>query len=256
MKTQQMMSLQVEALTLTMKGHSQPLVGPLSWRLEAGQCMGLVGGSGAGKSLVADALFQALPAEIECQGRMTLNDAPLSPLSMALMPQSIEALDPLAPVTQQIRRFARRNAEAVDPTRLLAQVQLEAEAGALFPHQLSGGMARRVLLALTLATGADWLVIDEPTLGLDPTVADQLIQLLSTLKAQGKGVLLISHDLVRLIQVADEVMILASGQQVETAPVAAFDGSGGGLKHPFSRALWQAQQWTQNPLTIHQGDER
>lgn len=235
--------LRVEQLTLTLKG--RPLVGPLSWQLKAGQCLGLVGGSGAGKSLVAEALFRALPAGIECRGRMTLYDAPLSPSAMALMPQSIEALDPLASVTQQIRRFARRNAVAVDPARLLAEVQLEAQVGALFPHQLSGGMARRVLLALALATGADWLVIDEPTLGLDPLTADQLIHLLVRLKAQGKGILLISHDLARLLQVADDVMIVASGQHVETAPVDAFDAEGQGLKHPFSRALWQAQQWTQ-----------
>ena len=209
--------------------------------VQRGEVVGLIGGSGAGKSLIALALMGNLPHNAELSGHVTLDGAAIKAGQMALVPQAVDALDPLANVGVQIRRFAELSGQQADVAALLARVGLHASVATLFPHQLSGGMAKRVLLATALAQEADFLIADEPTLGLDPDAADGLLACLSGLAQQHKGVLVINHDLPRLVQIASRVIVLNDGHAVETAPSSAFSGAGAGLSHPFSRALWRAQ---------------
>lgn len=240
--------LRVEGLGIAFRQHDGRRLVPLegvSLTVGRGEVVGLIGGSGAGKSLVAEALCGLLPRNAEVSGRLTIDGAVPRPGQIALAPQGTLALDPLARVGAQIARFARLAGRQVAPQALLADLGLAPEVARSFPHQLSGGMAKRALIATTLATGADWIIADEPTLGLDPDTADQIVALIAGLAARGKGVLIISHDLPRLVAHAARVTILRDGRMVETAPAAAF--AAGGLADAFSRDLWAAQTWSRLP---------
>ena len=239
--------LRVTALSVRFRlhdgGHATALSG-LELTLARGEVIGLVGGSGAGKSLVAEALMGLLPGNAEVSGQITLDGQGLAPGQLALAPQAIDALDPLTRLGAQITRFARLAGQPPpDIPAALARLGLLETAARAFPHELSGGMAKRALIATALATGAGFLIADEPTLGLDPETADRILALLAGLAAQGHGVCVISHDLPRLIAIAGRITILQEGRMVETA--MAGDFTGGHLRHPFSRALWAAQSWAE-----------
>ena len=236
------MSLRVEALSVSMPGGS--VLSGVSLALNRGEIVGLTGSSGAGKSVIAEAIAGALPPGATLSGSITIDGAAARHGSIALAPQLLGALDPLARVGTQIDRFARLAGRRVNLHSALADVGLPQAAARKFPHELSGGMARRVLLATALATGADWIVADEPTVGLDDEAADRIMSLLAELAASGRGVIVISHDLVRLAEIASHILIMHDGQPVETAPASAFMATGHELHHAFSRALWQAQPGT------------
>lgn len=236
--------LQVESLGVAFRQHDGHRLRPLegvSLTLDRGEVAGLIGGSGAGKSLIAEALTGRLPRNAELSGRLTIDGMPARPGQIALAPQGIDALDPLSRIGTQIARFARLARRRVDVAALLADLDLPATVGRAYPHELSGGMAKRALIGTALATGATWIIADEPTLGLDPGAADRIMALLAGLAKGGKGVLIISHDLVRVVAHADRATILRDGRLVETAAAAAF--ARGDLVQDFSRDLWAAQCW-------------
>jgi peptide/nickel transport system ATP-binding protein len=243
------MTLVITGLGLSFRRHDGGRLTPLQGidlRLQCGEVLGLVGGSGAGKSLVASALMQTLPRNAEPRGTILLDGAPVRQGSIALAPQGIDALDPLAPVGRQMARFGRL--AGLDPVtsseradRLLAELDLTPDTRTKHPHMLSGGMAKRVLLATSLMGGAKILIADEPTLGLDPANADRIMTCLAALAGPARGVLVISHDLPRLAKIAGRIIVLRDGEMVEEAAAGAFCGEGHALAHPFSRALWQAQ---------------
>jgi len=239
------MTLRIENLAVNFP--TGPVLEGVSLSLDRGEVVGLTGTSGAGKSILAEALVGALPPDATRRGRITLADAPIAPRTVALAPQHLDALDPLAPVGQQIWRFARLADQLADVSAALASVGLPPDTAGLFPHELSGGMARRVLLATALATGADWIVADEPTVGLDEAAANRVLALLADLAAAGRGVIVISHDVIGLAGIASRIVILRQGRQVETAPADAFSGSGTALRDAFSRALWTAQLGSDAP---------
>ncbi len=238
------MTLSVRGLTVRFRRHDGPPLTALegvSLDAPAGALTGLAGGSGAGKSLVAEALMGAPPRNAEVAGTVTLDGAPPPRGALALAPQGVEALDPLAPLDAQLARFARLARRRPDPAALRARVRLPEAAGRAWPHQLSGGMARRALLATALATGPRVLIADEPTVGLDPAAADAILDLLAGLARKGLVVLAISHDLPRLAAHAASITVLRDGRPVETAPADAFSGDGAALADPWTRALWRAQ---------------
>jgi peptide/nickel transport system ATP-binding protein len=243
------MTLAITGLGLSFRRHDGGRLTPLrdiDLRLQCGEVLGLVGGSGAGKSLVASALMQTLPRNAERRGTVLMDGMPVPQGSIALAPQGIDALDPLAPIGRQLMRFGRL--AGLDPVtareradRLLAELDLGPDTKDKHPHMLSGGMAKRVLLATSLMGGAKILIADEPTLGLDPVNADRIMACLAALAGPDRGVLVISHDLPRLVKIAERVIVLREGEMVEEADASAFKGDGHALAHPFSRALWQAQ---------------
>ena len=236
--------LVVENLSVHFRQHHGDRLSPIkdvSFTLQRGGLTGLVGGSGAGKSLIAEALIGNLPRNAELSGRMEFDGVPPRHGALALAPQSREALDPLCPVGAQVARFAQLAGRRCDVPALFETLGLSQASLEQWPHQLSGGMAKRVLLATALATGADCIIADEPTAGLDGAAADRIMALLASIAARGKAVLVISHDLVRLTRIADQMVILDEGQQVEVTKASAFHD--GQLGHPFTKALWQAQTW-------------
>ncbi len=222
------------------------MLGPLSLEIARGEVLALVGSSGAGKSLLAQAILDALPPNAVREGEVLFEGKPLDATSrqrLALLPQSASHLDPLAPCGRQLRWAGRRAGRPMNRRGAADRLQalgLETRAAQLFPHQVSGGMVRRVLLAMALAGNPDLLIADEPTSGLDEAQAEAVLGQLRAFAHGGRGVLLITHDLFKARRFAERVALLQEGRLVGVERAASFAGEGKDLASPFARALWQA----------------
>ena len=231
------------------------VVDGVSLTLEAGRTLCLVGESGCGKSVTALSIAQLLPSpparyvggEIRVAGRdvLGLSTAELRGLRGGVVSYVFQdpgaSLNPVQRIGAQIleslqvhRPAAATTAEVV---RLLKQVGIPAPESRArdYPHQLSGGMPQRVMLALALASEPKLLVADEPTTALDVTVQAQIIELLRDLQRQsGMAILLITHNLGLVGDLADRVAVMYAGQIVEEAPAAELLRR---PRHPYTQAL-------------------
>ena len=227
--------------------------------LQRGQTFALVGESGCGKSMTALSLLGLLPgngrvvggrALFAGQDLLALDDAGLRRLRgrrIAMIfqePQS--ALNPVLTVGDQVAEVLRRHLRLKGrPLRerllyLLDAVGIPDPAQRLrdYPHQFSGGMKQRIMIAIALACEPDLLIADEPTTALDVTIQAQILELLQRLQAEsGMGMLLITHDLGVVRQVADRVAVMYAGQVVEQADSQAFFAR---PAHPYARKLFAA----------------
>nr|WP_272212969.1 ATP-binding cassette domain-containing protein [Marinicella sp. W31]MDC2878903.1 ATP-binding cassette domain-containing protein [Marinicella sp. W31] len=228
-----------------------PILKRISFSLKCGEVVALIGASGGGKSLIAHALFGILPpnalirGDIRFDGQRVDDGSRPSLLGrrMALVPQSISHLDPLARCFQQLRWAARRAGLRVNDAALVAMLThfgLDARAAQAFPHQLSGGMARRMLMAIATVGNPDLIVADEPTSGLDDDNAAIVLSKLKSMADAGKGVLLITHSLATALAYADSVCLVRQGRVEGVERAEAFEGCGQGLSSDYARALWHA----------------
>ncbi len=230
--------------------------------VDAGEMVAVIGASGAGKTLMAHALLGILPPNAVVEGELLFRGTRLTPerlerlrgRSIALVPQSVAALDPLMRVGALVRRSAELAGHHRDAAESLATAALQRhglppDVARLYPHQLSGGMARRVLIAAATVGGADMVIADEPTPGLDVPVAREVLGDLRRLADEGRAVLVITHDLGLALPVVDRVVVLQEGRTVDQAPRAAFSGGGEALGHDYTRALWLALP--QNGMQAH-----
>ena len=227
-------------------------------RLNCGEILAVVGASGSGKSLLAHAVLGILPYNAVTSGEMRyrgeLLDAALQEQlrgrEMALIPQSVTYLDPLMRVGREVCGLYGSPADMAATFRRL---HLEEKVQRLYPFQLSGGMARRVLFSTAVITDADLIIADEPTPGMDVKSAVEALQLLRELADAGKGILLITHDIDLAVEVADNVAVFYEGRTVDMAPAAAFHGDGAELVHPYTKALYHALP--QNDFTVYTAAE-
>lgn len=230
---------------------SYPVLHDLDFRLERGAVLAVVGASGAGKSLLAHALVGVLPPNAHRQGRMLLDGTDLGPETLpnlrgrkiGLVPQSLTALDPLVSCGRQLLWAAQRSGtrlSRIEMNALLARHGLDPDLAKAFPHRLSGGMARRLLLAMATVGGPDLIIADEPTSGLDQANAQRTLRYLRQLAEEGRGVLLITHDLAQALPFADQVAVLDKGRLVGIEKAIAFTGNGKGLVSSHAQALWRA----------------
>ncbi|MDY0058286.1 MAG: ABC transporter ATP-binding protein [Myxococcota bacterium] len=238
------------------QGPPRPILTGVSFSLYRGETVGLVGESGSGKSTLALALTRLLPSPpTRVRGEVRFAGRDLSSLDpralrevrgrgIATLPQDPAAsLDPLQRVGAQLQEVligrggVTRAAAAAAAERLWQRVGLAdlPDQGRAYPHQLSGGLQQRVLLALVLACEPQVLVADEPTSALDATRQQEVLDLLDTWRReQGLGLLLISHDLGLLATRADRLLVLQQGRLVEEGPTAAVLGE---PEHPYTRSL-------------------
>jgi peptide/nickel transport system ATP-binding protein len=251
-----MISVQDLSITFTMyeQGLAQKrlvVITELDLTVEAGEVVAVVGASGSGKSLLAHAVLGILPANAEVNGTMTFRGETLTPVRaaalrgkvIALIPQSIGYLDPLMQVGNQVDRAARRSGlskcaagAAVD--RVFDRYDLKSRTKRLYPFQVSGSMARRVLVSTAAVGQAQLVIADEPTPGLHPDVVAETLGHLKELAQDGKAVVLITHDIQAALQVADRVAVFYAGTTVEIVPAEAFHL--GTLRHPYTQALWRS----------------
>ena len=223
-----------------------PVIRRLSLTIEAGQVVAVVGSSGSGKSLLAHGILGILPYNSHMEGEITYRGQPLTPRraeqlrgkEIVLVPQGVTYLDPLMKVGPQLRG-GRRDAQARAQSRaVLERYGLGPETEECYPFELSGGMARRVLIATAAAQSPKLLIADEPTPGLDARAAGRILGHFQEIAQQGAGVLLITHDLELALTIAHKVAVFYAGETVEEAGAADFGA--GRLRHPYTNALWNA----------------
>lgn len=227
----------------------------LSIAVHAHELVAVVGASGSGKTLLADSVFGLFEPNSEVRGRVwfdgrDMDAAGLRELrghGLSLVPQGVDYLDPLMRVGEQIVGDCGRGAEGRrlrairrrHMLRLFDSYGLQACVADQNPFELSGGMARRVLLICALMDHPKVIVADEPTPGLDLDLAVHALDDLKAFARNGGGVLLITHDLDLALRVADRVAVFKDGTVVEETSVENFDRPEL-LREPFSRALWHA----------------
>lgn len=229
----------------------------LTLSVHAGEVLAVVGASGSGKTVLADALMGNFANNAEVRGTIWFDgqrmDASglrsLAGRGVSLVPQGVGNLDPLMRVGEQVRGVARgetRAARKADAQRRLSLQRelfeaygLAPEVERMYPHELSGGMARRVLLMCALMDSPKLVIADEPTPGLDLELAVHALEDLRAFANGGGGVLLITHDIELALRVADRVAVFHDGTIVEETAARSFR-SADQLRHPFSRALWHA----------------
>ena len=251
--------LDVSHLSISFSRYSKGLhkssfspVSDISLHINSGEIVAVVGASGSGKSLLAHALLGLLPRNARMEGQLTFKDKELTDARMhllrgreiALIPQSIAYLNPLARVGRQVFRAARLSGQpGVAAKRstdaIFRRYALESSVPKMFPFQISGGMARRVLTATATVGQADLIIADEPTTGLDPAVAQKALNHLVELADEGKAVLLITHDLAAAVRIANMVVVVYAGKTLEITSAKTFS-SPQKLLHPYTRVLWNA----------------
>lgn len=221
----------------TRHGRHSPVVRTLDevdLTVTAGSLTALIGESGCGKSLVAAALCGLLPAGSQARGHILIGDRDFSAAEerdwravrghhIGLVPQSAAtSFTPVRTVGSQLTEVCRRLDADRNAAELLLAAHLPVEAGALYPHELSGGMAQRAAIAAAVAGRPALLIADEPTSALDPAHAAAVWELLGAIAASGAGVLVITHDLASLLDagVCDDVALMRDGTVMCQAPLA------------------------------------
>ena len=260
--------LEVENLRVEFPGRGAPVraVREVGFHLEKGERLGLVGESGSGKTTVGRALLSLIrpPGRIWAD-RMSLDGTSLLRLSpdearkirgrrAAMVMQDPKfSLNPVMSAGRQISEsFMQmdgvRAREAREKTmKMLESVRIRDPSRVfnLYPHELSGGMGQRVMLAMMLAQEPELLIADEPTSALDVTVRVRALGLLDELaSARGMGVLFISHDLNLVASFCDRVIVMRAGRLVETCEAARLFEA----EHPYTRGLLAALPSLENPV--------
>ncbi|RME00265.1 MAG: ABC transporter ATP-binding protein [Calditrichaeota bacterium] len=253
--------LKVESLKVHyfLKGITVPAVEQVGFEIRRRETLALVGESGCGKSTVALSLFKLVPypgrilaGSIQFNGRelMSCSEKQMSRIrgkEMGLILQdSLSALNPVMRVGEQIAEVLRHHFSLSKKTArhrtigLMERVQLPnaEKIYRAYPHQLSGGQRQRVVIAMALACRPALLVADEPTTALDVSIQSQIMALLQQLKAEFElSLLLISHDLAVVAQIADRVAVMYAGKIVERGTVRQVFQE---PLHPYTRGLLQA----------------
>jgi peptide/nickel transport system ATP-binding protein len=221
-----------------------------------GESLGIVGESACGKSTLGSALIRSIqpPGRI-IEGSITFGDADITKMPMAefdnkmrwkkiamVFQGAMNVLDPVYTVESQLREILKEHhfqgnfKEKIAES--LQQVGLDLSVAKRYPHELSGGMKQRVVIAMALLLNPDVLIADEPTTALDMLVQSQIISLINKLrKENGLTVIIITHDLALVSQIADKIAIMYAGKLVEV-------GSTGNIyknpRHPYTQALIEA----------------
>lgn len=225
------------------------VISDLDIDLHEGEILAVVGASGSGKSLLAHAILDLLPENAEATGTFIYQRKALSVSekralrgkAWVLVPQSVNYLDPLLKVRRQIEiTMPPETVKRGLVGKWLGKYGLSKAVEAMYPFQLSGGMARKVLLTTALAMEAKVIIADEPTPGLDEASLKAVLKDLRALADTGCAVLMITHDIDAALQVADQIAIFYAGTTVEVARASDFEVEGEMLRHPYTKALYDA----------------
>ena len=230
-----------------MKKRQLQVISNLSLTVYPGQILAVAGSSGSGKSLLASAILGILPGNAVVEGTMNYDGRALTPQlqeklrggEIALVPQSVAFLDPLMKVGRQVD--GHKQPRPTEKRRsIFKRLQLPDNTEKLYPFQLSGGMARRVLVSTAMLGDARLVIADEPTPGMTLEQAKEALQMFREMADQGCAVILITHDIDLAFDFADRIAVFYAGTTVETEPAEAFRTGPERLHHPYSKALWKA----------------
>lgn len=229
----------------SLKKENLEVIHSLSLDVKEGEILAVVGSSGSGKSILASAVLDLLPKNALVSGSITYDGKPLSMKAtpdlygkeISFIPQSVDYLDPLMKVGKQVQGVKgskQRQEELFDKYRLGRDTEKK------YPFQLSGGMARRVLISGAVMGNPKLIIADEPTPGLDLDLAMETLKHFRTLADQGTGILMITHDIDLALNVADRIAVFYAGTIVEIASTEDFLSGRDALRHPYTKALYDA----------------
>ena len=223
----------------------------LDIELYEGEILAVVGSSGSGKSLLSHAILGILPDNACTQGDIIYKGEILDEKrkeklrgdEIVLIPQSVNYLDPLKKVGKQIKisikeKDKKTQDEIVD--NLFKKYNLDKKVKNYYPFQLSGGMARKVLLSTALASDSKVIIADEPTPGLDEESLNEVLKDFRDIADSGRAILMITHDIMAALKIADKVAIFYAGSTLEIANTSDFKQKEVELRHPYTKALYKA----------------
>ncbi|RNB84030.1 ABC transporter ATP-binding protein [Brevibacillus nitrificans] len=236
-------------------GKKLTVIEGVSFTVEPGETVGVVGESGCGKSVTSMSIMQLLGKNVEMSGSIRFQDKELLTLSdkemqkirgnqiAMIFQEPMTSLNPLHSIGKQISEPLRRHLglskqaakeRAIELLKLVGIPRAD-EIISDFPHQLSGGMRQRVMIAMAMACEPKLLIADEPTTALDVTIQAQILELMKKVRdEQGTSIMLITHDLGVVAEMCHRVIVMYAGQIVEEADVKGlFDDP----KHPYTRGL-------------------
>lgn len=263
---------EIDDLRIGFRGHDGELteaVRGLSLTLQRGERLGIVGESGSGKSLTGRALLGLLPPAAQCQAKaMKFDGQDLLGMSvrkrrqlcgqqMGMILQDPKfSLNPVMTVAQQMReafelhgpKFSRREMrEKIIEALAAVHIRHPERVADSYPHELSGGMGQRVMIAMMVSSGPRLLIADEPTSALDVLVSMQVLGILDEMiDKHDTGLIFISHDLPLVMSFCDRVVVMFAGRVVETCAARDLIHA----QHPYTRALLAA-----NPPLVNPPDE-
>ncbi|EAQ03763.1 peptide/opine/nickel uptake family ABC transporter, ATP-binding protein [Pseudooceanicola batsensis HTCC2597] len=248
--------LSIEGLSLEIGRHT--ILRDVSLSVDPGQIVGVIGESGSGKSMTAFSVMQLLPDGARAHGSVMLSGHDMLALPEAqlcrlrgnevgmVFQEPMTALNPIRTIGDQvaetilIHERASKSEAMMRAREALNRVELPEDRFPLtrYPHELSGGQRQRVVIAMAIALRPSLLIADEPTTALDVTTQAQILDLLKRLvREDGMGMLMISHDLAVVADMADEIVIMRHGEVVERGTCPAIFGQ---LRHPYSISLLEA----------------
>ena len=251
--------LEVDKLSISfsqyVKGLEQrelKVISDLTMDVNDHEILAVLGSSGSGKSLLAHAILGILPLNAKVSGSMKYKCEELTEelkeelrgKKISFIPQSVNNLNPLMKVKDQAIGYIEDEAEKEKIQKkqreIFKQYDLSEEVDEMYPFQLSGGMARKVLISTALLNDPEIIIADEPTPGLDEKSVEETINNLVELKENGIGMILITHDIYTAINTSDRIAILYLGYVIEITETKNFSGHGENLLHPYTRSLYQA----------------
>lgn len=217
--------------------------------LYEGEILAVVGSSGSGKSLLAHAILGILPDNATTEGiiiykgkSLSLKDKEkLRGREIVFIPQSVNFLDPLMKVSKQVKISIENKEKANKRQRyIFNKYGLDKKVDNFYPFELSGGMARKVLLSTALVSDCKVIIADEPTPGLDEKSLNEALKDFRNIADSGCAILMITHDIEAALKIADKIAVFYAGTTLEIANVNDFKGDGKNLRHPYSKALFNA----------------
>lgn len=251
------MLLEVKQISLSLKreGKYTQILDNISFQVDKGETVGIVGESGCGKSMTALSIMKLLPDKAKLEGEVILGKQNITTLSKKklekvrgnqismIFQDPLTSLNPLHTVGKQIEEVLILHTNLNKEKRRKRVIELLKEVGLAraeelvfeYPHQLSGGMRQRIMIAIAMACRPNLLICDEPTTALDVTIQAQILELMNSLKKDNDmGIVMITHDLGVVAEVCDRVIVMYAGKVVEQANVKDLFRN---PKHPYTKGL-------------------
>ena len=237
--------------TKGLKQQNLKVITDLTLDIEEGEILAVLGSSGSGKSLLAHAILGILPDNADLNGEIKYNGNVLNQKAkeeirgkeISLIPQSVNFLDPLMKIADQVIGECETEEECrekqIKQRKIFEKYGLSEDVDNMYPFQLSGGMARRVLISTALLSNPKLIIADEPTPGLDQKSVKETLDYLKQMADDNVGVLLITHDIYEALEVANRICIFYSGFVIEIVDTKDFK-EGKNLLHPYTQALYEA----------------
>ncbi|WP_299525896.1 ABC transporter ATP-binding protein [uncultured Methanobrevibacter sp.] len=223
------------------------VINDLSLDINEGEILAVLGSSGSGKSLLAHAILGILPENANLNGEIKYDSEILTQESkerlrgneISLIPQSVNFLDPLMKIADQAIGKNKTPEKIAKQREIFEKYGLSKEVDNMYPFQLSGGMARKVLISTALLSNPKLVIADEPTPGLDQKSVKETLKHLKELAKNNVGVLLITHDIYAALSIADKICIFYAGYVIEIVNTKDFK-EGKNLLHPYTQALYDS----------------